>query len=436
MKTIIPRILCASALLFSSALFAHTDWVGFKGDNQRNGRVAQNFAQDLTLVWQHKLPTTVTASPIVSEDRLIVAGLDGVLYAFDINTQTIIWTLPTGASIRATATADANHGYVLSEDGNFYAFELATGRVTWQFKTLGQQRFSAYGYLNIQEDTPIVDPWDYLSSSAVISNDLVIFGSSGHHVYALERATGKRVWSYKTGGAVHSSPALWGDVVIVGSWDGRIYALDAASGKLRWQFATESEQEFSVWLGVQASPTVVDDQIYIGGRDGYLYRLDAATGEIEWRYDMARSWVLTTVAVSEQLVFVGSSDTGLVIAIERDTGNELWRYTTQSWNYSSPLLFNDAVLFSSMLGKIVALNFSGELIWEQRLGAYHTDTYRILDENGRLADLAQNGSRHDSLYGLMSRVLASGGFMATPAWANEQLILISNAGDIYIWQAN
>lgn len=231
---------------------------------------------------------------------------------------------------------------------------------------------------------------------------------------------------------VHSSPALWEDYVIVGSWDSNLYALELASGKLVWKYQTESEQEYSLWIGVQASPTIFDDKVYIGSRDGFLYSLDAKTGERLWRYDMAKSWVVTTVAVDQDQVYVGSSDTGLAIAVNRHDGTENWRYETKGWNYSSPLLFNDSVLFSSMLGKVVALNKDdGATLWKHELGAYQDDTYQVINEAGKLKAANYNG-----LYGMMSRVLASGGFMASPIWTNNRLIMVSNAGEIYVWRTH
>jgi outer membrane protein assembly factor BamB len=54
---------------------------------------------------------------------------------------------------------------------------------------------------------------------------LVFVGSGDGRVYALDASTGVLVWSYATGGAVESSPAVVGSVVYVGSGDGRVYAL-------------------------------------------------------------------------------------------------------------------------------------------------------------------------------------------------------------------
>jgi outer membrane protein assembly factor BamB len=64
---------------------------------------------------------------------------------------------------------------------------------------------------------------------------------------------------------VQSSPAVAGDTVYVGSEDGYLYAVDAASGEKLWQFATGDK--------ITSSPTVADGTVYIGSHDGKMYAI-------------------------------------------------------------------------------------------------------------------------------------------------------------------
>src|SRR6266704_506585 len=48
-------------------------------------------------------------------------------------------------------------------------------------------------------------------------------------------------WSFKTGGAVESSPLVLDGKVFVGSSDGILYALDAATGSVAWTYKTEDK---------------------------------------------------------------------------------------------------------------------------------------------------------------------------------------------------
>src|SRR5947209_5058287 len=73
-------------------------------------------------------------------------------------------------------------------------------------------------------------------------------------------------WTFTTGGAVESSPAVVNGVLFVGSNDGTLYAINASTGTLKW----------SVTLGgaVKSSPAVVGGVVYIGGENGHVYALN------------------------------------------------------------------------------------------------------------------------------------------------------------------
>ena len=55
-----------------------------------------------------------------------------------------------------------------------------------------------------------------------MANGVVYVGSNDFKVYALNAATGAKLWSYTTGGLVYSSPAVANGVVYVGSDDGNV----------------------------------------------------------------------------------------------------------------------------------------------------------------------------------------------------------------------
>lgn len=84
MKNKLIAALSVVALIFSSATVSAEQWQTFKGDQQRSGTVSLDFPTELSKVWLHRIPTKVTSSPIVVDEQLLIGGLDGVLYAFDL----------------------------------------------------------------------------------------------------------------------------------------------------------------------------------------------------------------------------------------------------------------------------------------------------------------------------------------------------------------
>jgi outer membrane protein assembly factor BamB len=326
--------------------------------------------------------------------------------------------------------------YFLSRDGRFHAVDAASGAPLWSFRTQGESVFAAHGMFGTalgEEPTP--DPWDFYLSSPLVHAGKVYFGSSDERVYALDAKTGKPAWVYKTGGMVHSSPALAGNSVVVGSWDGALYALDAASGELRWRFQTRTEQKDSIMLGIQASPSVDGDTVYTGSRDGCFYALDAASGQLKWRYDAQGSWVAGTAAQDAQRVYVGTSDTGLLLALDKRTGKEAYRYDMKAWTFASPLRVGGLLVAASMKGELHVLDAaSGRERWSYRGEGARANEARVVDPATGKFDTGRmyQGGPH-ALYSALEHVKRLGAFMASPLWHDGQLIVADGTGQVLVF---
>eukprot|EP01137_Pigoraptor_chileana_P021203 Opistho-2@84636 len=87
----------------------------------------------------------------------------------------------------------------------------------------------------------------------------------------------KKQWSYQTGGAIYSSPAVNGNRVVLGSGDGSVYCFSADKGKLLWQFKTGA--------AVLGCPLIYDNKVYIGGSDHHFRALDLENGKELWSFN-------------------------------------------------------------------------------------------------------------------------------------------------------
>ena len=157
---------------------------------------------------------------------------------------------------------------------------------------------------------------------------------------------GQVQWTFTTGGAIQSSPAVVDGTVYFGSVDGKIYAVDAVSGLKKWEYQTES------WI--LSSPTVVDGVVYVGSNDGRMLALDAHTGNQIWAY-RAPYPVATSAAVAGGIVYFGADDFNLY-ALDALTGRKIWEFQTGHQIRSSPVVANGIVYIGSMDGNIYALN--------------------------------------------------------------------------------
>ncbi|HSE98520.1 MAG TPA: PQQ-binding-like beta-propeller repeat protein, partial [Blastocatellia bacterium] len=85
----------------------------------------------------------------------------------------------------------------------------------------------------------------------------------------------KLQWNFETGSGITGTPVVVGDRVIVGSWDGRVYALNRNSGKMLWSFdAGMRSYPTDRKLGVFASPAVAGRVVYIASDRVIAINLD------------------------------------------------------------------------------------------------------------------------------------------------------------------
>lgn len=435
----VKALVLSCLFLAGLAPCAAQDWPMFMGSPAHVG-VAAAAAPDVgkfRQLWQIDVHAAVSASPVIAGSTMYVGAENGNLYAFNLKDRSLLWLFHARGGIASTPAVAGGLIYFLSRDGRFHALDAGTGAPRWTFQTQGESFFSAHGLYGADPATgPAPDPWDLYLSSPVVHQGKVYFGSSDERLYALDAASGKLAWAFKTGGVIHSSPAIGGKMVLVGSWDGVLYALDADSGEERWRFKTQTEQKHSILLGIQSSPTVDQDSVYIGARDGYLYALDLASGARKWRYDAQNSWVVGTPAMDADKLYVGTSDTGLLLALDKRTGREAWRYDTQVWTFSSPLLVGGTLWTATMKGTLHALDAaSGKARWSQQSAHSKADAFRILNPQGKFDDARLYGSQQHQVYAALEHVKRLGAYQASPVWYQGQLIVGNALGEIVAYGA-
>ncbi len=190
--------------------------------------------------------------------------------------------------------------------------------------------------------------WSFKTGGAVISSPAVaggtVFaGSLDTFLYAVDQETGAQKWKFKTEGPITSSPAVANGTVYFGSVDGVFYALAADTGAVRWRFSTERGERRFEARGIHgsrpsgqnvpdpfdiftSSPAVFENRVYFGSGDGHVYALDAQTGLLQWRFATG-DVVHASPAVANNTVYVGSWDSYLY-ALNAETGAERWRFKT------------------------------------------------------------------------------------------------------------
>jgi len=91
--------------------------------------------------------------------------------------------------------------------------------------------------------------------------------------------------------------------------------------------------------------------------------LDTATGQPAWKYSANNSWILTTATAADHVIYTGTSDTYLLLALDAATGKEKFRVTANGYVYSSPTIAANTIFFGDFTGQLLAADrLSGEII--------------------------------------------------------------------------
>ena len=210
-------------------------------------------------------------------------------------------------------------------------------------------------------------------SGPIVSPDRVFVTGTVDKKYevvrALDRSTGKQIWSTQWDGAmsvpffaarngswIRSTPAWDGERLYVGGIRGVMVCLNAESGDEIWR--KDFVKEFNASMekfGFVCSPVIKGDHLFVQCCAGLL-KLDKKTGAVTWRA-MAESGgmmggafsspVIATVAGKEQLI--AQSRTTLA-GIDMDSGKVLWSKpipNSRGMNILTPTVVGDSVFTSS-----------------------------------------------------------------------------------------
>lgn len=128
-----------------------------------------------------------------------------------------------------------------------------------------------------------------------------------------------------------------------------VICLDQASGHKIWEFRYPCPYEgIGYPAGPRASVVYRQGKVYSLGSMGHLFCFDAASGEVVWKKDLTAEYNIsmpiwgiaaTPLIDGNQIILhIGGSPGAGVVALDRNTGSELWRSLSDRASYSAPLM--------------------------------------------------------------------------------------------------
>jgi outer membrane protein assembly factor BamB len=132
-------------------------------------------------------------------------------------------------------------------------------------------------------------------------------------------------------------------------------------------------------IGPVATPIVHSGKIYAVGRLGHLFCLDVQKGDVLWQKDLHKDYQAAFAPGAPSpliegnllILFIGGKPDACLIALDKDTGKEVWKALDESLTFSSPIVISaggkrQLIVWTNE--SVTSLDpASGETWWRQRL---------------------------------------------------------------------
>ena len=232
----------------------------------------------------------------------------------------------SGVPVYGTPVVSGNLTYMAGYNGKVYAYTINNLGARWVYPREGNLK-------------PLV-------GGIISAEDKLFFGGSDGKVYALDAASGDKLWEFTTGDKIWGTPSVAGDTLYIGSFDKKLYALNIADGTKKWEYATEG--------AVISTPLVYQDTVIFGSFDRNLYALKTSDGSLKWKFT-GKNWFWAEPVVYNDILYVGCLDK-FVYVLNTATGIKIAEFDLKSPVSSKPVIVADSIIFANRKGIVYSLS--------------------------------------------------------------------------------
>jgi outer membrane protein assembly factor BamB len=269
----------------------------------------------------------------------------------------------------------------------------------------------------------------------------VYAGSSDRVLYALDAASGERLWSHEVetwrptiGGARLSAPCLGiaagRDAVFVGHWvwdrslaanmqKAGVTALDAKTGEVLWTRELGDNELTAPLFAIAGAKKL----LFVGSTSGTLHALDAETGAPLWKraeLDAIRSPPAFRESPQGPRLYTASKY-GALRALDAVTGQELWSYKTGDRIVGSPAVASvrgrELVLVGSFDRSLHAVDATtGAPVWRRATRGAVYSSPAVFDDGKRVIAVASAWDHRVHAFDAADGTLLWSAYTGQPLW--------------------
>ncbi|MBQ2838189.1 MAG: PQQ-binding-like beta-propeller repeat protein [Muribaculaceae bacterium] len=221
----------------------------------------------------------------------------------------------------------------------------------------------------------------------------IYFGNSLGYAKAIDKKSGKLLWSIPTGASLFARPVVAGKYVVIPSAAKELLWVNPKTGEIIQRNASDGAyvadgvykdnalyiggyNKFEKWDAktrkliwrydalnnyCQAAPVVDGNDVIFGAWDTYLYCLDAKTGQLKWKWNNGKSRNQlgpgnVVPVVTRERIYIVAPDRYMT-SIDRKTGETIWRNNEHKYRESLGCSEDGTRVYAkTMDGELVAVD--------------------------------------------------------------------------------
>jgi outer membrane protein assembly factor BamB len=277
----------------------------------------------------------------------------------------------TKSKIRSAISVNDGKLYFGNENCEFYAVDVATKQKSWMYSTdVPVQTWPAFSdgkiLFNAGNSLYVLDAMDgkeihkvayptkssfrlsqegfaFNDSYVAVSDGIAYYAALNGDIVAVDIMKGELTWVHtsETPGTVASGLNYWNGKLYYTDFAGSLCCVDIQTRQLLFQTQIQDR--------IFAQMYINDGKIYAGGRSCKMYCIDAESGDVIWSsfsHDTTTWLSGGSVSVGNTL-YACTSDEHTIVAFNKDTGEFLRLYPTETNAYTAPLLHGENVIVAA-----------------------------------------------------------------------------------------
>ncbi len=313
---------------------------------------------------------------ISGDENSVYAAYGNEVYSLRLKDGSLNWSYPEKIEAQKTFYANPaiNGSNIIVGDYKnvLSAVNIKTGALVWTFE---QAKNRYIGGATVVQDTILAPNADHnlyaldldgnlkwkftarqaLWSTPIVRDNVVFLSSMDHYLYAIDLTSGEKIWEVDLGGAIVYSPSFDTDTIFVATLANEVLAINANNGSIVWKNTSE--------VGLWSQPVYNDGAVYYGDTAGKIFAVSATDGTNNWDYVMGEMVSGAAAIMPTGIVFAGEN--GKLVALDFN-GEILWTRSISGKLYTGPVIVQDYLILGISQGDevIKAYDFDGNEIWK------------------------------------------------------------------------